>query len=125
MNKAQDGFTLIELVIVIVILGILAVTAIPAYRDLKDEAAQAAVDGVAGALAAGAAVNKAAKEAGDTSAVSVASCLDVNQTLANPLPQTPVGDSYVIDSDTGGFPNCKVTGPAPQSKVATFKAIAA
>lgn len=51
--KKQQGFTLIELIIVIVILGILAVTAAPRFIDLQGDARAAALDGVAAALQGG------------------------------------------------------------------------
>lgn len=57
MKKAQQGFTLIELVMVIVILGVLAAVAIPKFIDLKSDAASASVNGVAGALSSGSAIN--------------------------------------------------------------------
>lgn len=49
--KKQQGFTLIELVIVVIILGFLAAAAIPRFLDAADDAKDAAVEGVAGGFA--------------------------------------------------------------------------
>ena len=46
----QQGFTLIELVVVIIILGILAVTAAPKFINLQSDARESTLDGVKAAL---------------------------------------------------------------------------
>jgi prepilin-type N-terminal cleavage/methylation domain-containing protein len=53
VNKTQQGFTLVELIIVIVILGILAVTAAPRFLNFQSDAKASVLDGVVGSLNAG------------------------------------------------------------------------
>lgn len=48
--QKQQGFTLIELIVVIIILGILAVTAAPKFIDVQEDAQTAAMTGIAGGI---------------------------------------------------------------------------
>lgn len=51
MNNRNNGFTLIELVLVIIVLGTLAVTALPRFINIKDDALKSTVSATAGSFA--------------------------------------------------------------------------
>lgn len=118
MNK-QNGFTLIELVMVIIILGILSATALPKFIDLKTDAQRAAVDGVAGGLAAGSAINKGARQANSTKGITITACTDAAGLLDGGLDATKytLGGASVT---SGGTVTCSVSDKNTTSINATF-----
>lgn len=111
MNR-QQGFTLIELVVVIVILGILAATALPKFIDLRGDAETAAIQGVAGGLSSASAVNYGGcavtnnvETAGKC--VKVADCSDVGGLLvpAMTLSTAESATAYYLSADTASTTN--------------------
>lgn len=82
LRDKQEGFTLIELIIVIVILGILAAFALPRYFDLQREARISTVKGLSGSiLAASSMAHGVAIATGVTNGTIVAE--GTNLTIAN------------------------------------------
>jgi MSHA pilin protein MshA len=110
----QQGFTLIEVVMIIVILGILAAVAIPRFINLAGNEQQAAVRGVAGALGSASSTNysgcsKVANAVTPGKCVTIAKCSDIATTIVPTLVLGAAGDavanSYNVLVDTPAVGN--------------------
>ncbi len=114
MDKAQKGFTLIELVVVITILGILAAFAFPRFAALEVEARIATIKGLEGS------VRSAATLAHSLDLVGATPILMEGKTISmtNGYPATAAGGIDNTLVDITGFTYSMVAGP-PQ--VATFE----
>jgi MSHA pilin protein MshA len=89
--QKQEGFTLIELVIIIVVLGILAAVAIPKYQDITSEAKASSAKGALGSLRSGISIYyaNAAVKTGTATWPPIDSLRNVGTVMIQSMPANP------------------------------------
>ncbi len=106
--KKQQGFTLIELMIVVAIIGILAAIAIPAYQDYTIRAQIS--DGLALASGAKTAVSEVFQNTGAFPADNTAAGLAVAADISGKYTTSVSAVNGVITATYGNSANTKISG---------------
>ena len=80
-NQKQQGFTIIELVVVIVILGILAAVAFPKFQDLSGDARTAVLNGAKAAIQSAAVITFAKNQGSPQGIAAILSQTSLDSTI--------------------------------------------
>lgn len=101
--QRQQGFTMIELIMVIVILGVLSAFALPRFADLGGSARTAAVEGVAGSIRSAIGITRAQVLASGVDTTAAASTVTLDGATIDLAYGYPAADVATDEVDASGI----------------------
>jgi MSHA pilin protein MshA len=127
--KNQNGFTLIELVIVIVLLGVLAAIAVPRFVNLEDDAQAAALNASAAAITSAMNINYGGCAVDNhqvgADCVAVDSCADAASVVNGGLGNFEVAADTAIPANNGSTETCTLRRIGTTTPTEDFTAVRA
>ena len=99
-SQKQQGFTIIELVVVIVILGILAAVAFPKFQDLSGDARTAVLNGAKAAVQSAAVISFAKNQGATSTAAAIISQTTLDSAIS--VSGTPACTNVTLAHTGGG-----------------------